>query len=153
MNKTVRASFAELYPFLREAIDGGHSFTFTAFGNSMHPYLRGGSDRVTLSPVRTPLKAGDVVFYRREQGGFVLHRIVRAEKGTLSLCGDNQYVIERGVSEDQVIAVLTERERGGRKKSPACASARIWVFFLPLRRFFLHAGSFFMRRIKKLFSR
>ncbi|MDO5436494.1 MAG: hypothetical protein Q4G19_09010 [Clostridia bacterium] len=41
-------------------------------------HLRGGRDGILLTAVSGPLKKNDVVLYRRANGQFILHRIIRA---------------------------------------------------------------------------
>ncbi len=148
MNDVERYSFSALYPILKEEIDRGNSFSFTAFGNSMHPFIRGGKDRVTLSPITENLRAGDVIFYRRQNGMFVLHRIIRVTETGFDLCGDNQYWIESGIQPEQVIAIMTKLEKKGLILSPSSLKSRIWRFFLPFRRLFLHFLAYIKVRTK-----
>ncbi len=148
MNDTERYSFSALYPILKEEIDRGNSFSFTAFGSSMHPFIRGGTDRVTLSPVTEKLRAGDVVFYRRQNGMFVLHRIIRVKKNGFDLCGDNQYWLESGIRPEQVIAIMTKLEKKEQILYPFSLKSRIWRLFLPFRRLFLRSLAYIKVRIK-----
>ena len=62
-------------------------------GTSMWPLLQQGRSRVQLAARNgSPLKAGDVVLYRRADGTLVLHRIVLVEGAdTCWLCGDHQW--------------------------------------------------------------
>jgi len=88
MNPNQKVSFEALFPIIKEELDRGESFAFTAFGNSMHPTIQGGIHRVTLSPIKDELKKGDILFYRRKNGVFVLHRLCKIEAdGTLTFCG------------------------------------------------------------------
>ncbi len=84
-------------------------------GSSMHPFLRHGEDTVYLQMPEKPLKKGDVIFYCRDNGRYVLHRIVRViEDGQYICSGDNQHIPET-VSQRQVLAVAESFRRG--KKS------------------------------------
>ncbi|MBR2635195.1 MAG: S24/S26 family peptidase [Clostridia bacterium] len=136
MNKSIR--FEEIIPLIREEIQKGNSFSFTAFGSSMHPYIRGGKDKVCLSPLTSPPKEGDVVFYQRENGAFVLHRIIKIKNGQYIMCGDNQFSREFGIRAEQIIARLSFVERNGKAIRPSSFSSQCYRFFLPLRRFLLH---------------
>ncbi len=153
MSDENRVSFSQLFPLLESEIRCGHSFSFTASGVSMLPFIRDGKDRVTLSPISGPLQVGDIIFYRRKNGSFILHRIVRKEKdGSLTLCGDNQYYLEKNIQEDQVIARLTGLKRNGKNISLTSPRARAWFLCLPARRFILHVRASIKGRMKKLFS-
>ena len=79
---------------------------FTPRGNSMQPLLKNGENPVVLLPVDGRLQKGDVPFYRRENGQYVLHRIVRVRKNSYDCCGDNQSAIEKGVRDDMILAKM-----------------------------------------------
>ncbi len=148
-----KVRFEDLFPIIEETIKRGQSFSFCAFGNSMLPFIRNGKDTVTLGPVVGTLTKNDVIFYRRENGQFVLHRIVKVcPDGSFSLCGDNQFRIERGIRTHQIIAKLNRLERDGKEVPLQAFSLRLWVFFLPLRRLLLHIKSGVFSRIKRLFK-
>lgn len=147
MNKVISTSFAQLYPLIADAVEKGNSFTFTAFGSSMMPYIRNGKDQVTLSRITDTPKVGDVVFYRRDDKAFVLHRIIKKEKDFFILCGDNQYTHEK-IKSTQIIAKLKEIHRNGKRIDPNGFSTKLFVFFLPVRRLYLH-GLHFIKRIAK----
>ena len=148
MNKSRQfVSFAELFPIISETLSAGNSFTFTAFGSSMLPTIIGGKDQVTLSPLSTKIKKNDILFYRRENDVFVLHRVVRRPKnGKIAFCGDNQYQIEY-IHESQIIAKLTKISRNKKEISITSYSNKVRCFFLPWRRFYLHAKAFLRNRI------
>ena len=72
----------------------------------MRPMLRQGRDTVILSAVKGPLRKYDVPLYQRDDGAYVLHRIVKCGE-TYTCIGDNQYVLEPGIRQDQLIAVMS----------------------------------------------
>ena len=150
MNKPIKVDFATLYPLIRDAIDQGKDFSFTAFGHSMFPYIKGGVDRVFLSPLNKTPKKGDVLFYRRTDGTFVLHRLIKQENDSLVFCGDNQFVLEKGIKEHQLIARLSKRVRGKRILDVHRLPSRLWVFFLPIRRFVLKGNALIIKILKKI---
>lgn len=107
-------------------------------GNSMSPFLIHGRDRVWLSrPVR-PVRRGDVLLYRRENGAYVLHRVYGVQEGVLAMVGDAQTELEPGVRQEQVLAIVTQAERKGKMLMPGCFwwdfFAGVWIRILPLRR-------------------
>ena len=104
---------SELYPLIEEALKKGGSFRFSPQGVSMLPFLKAGRDEVLLSPVETPKKY-DVCLFRRENGAFVLHRIVAVEKdGSYTFAGDNQAYLERSVPRESIIGRVTVIFRDG----------------------------------------
>ncbi len=134
MHKNV--AMAELYPVLAEALRWGGHVTLTATGVSMMPMLRHMRDTVTLRPARGDARVGDVALYRRENGQFVLHRIVDVEEnGDYVFCGDNQFTRERFVSPRQVIALMASFSRRGHVYRCDSFLYRTYVFLLPLLRF------------------
>lgn len=101
MRETV--ALADLYPLIADVIAGGSSFRLYPRGKSMEPMLCEGRDSVLLGSVDT-IEVGDVLLYRRENGAFVLHRLIERRGGTLTMCGDNQRELEFGITERQVLA-------------------------------------------------
>ena len=77
----------------------------------MLPMLRQGVDSVILSPLPERLKKYDLPLYRRDDGKYILHRIV-ATGDTYTCIGDNQFLEESGLRQDQMIAVMTGFYRG-----------------------------------------
>lgn len=107
-------------------------------GNSMSPFLVHGRDTVYLSRLERPARRGDVLLYRRSSGAYILHRVCRVEPdGTLTMVGDAQTVLERGVAPEQVIAVMTAALRKGRRQAPGRFwwqfFATAWLWLRPLR--------------------
>lgn len=120
---------------MEELLPVGGSVEFTATGNSMRPMLFDKGSKVRL---RAPnlLRRGDVILYRRENGEFVLHRIVKAGE-ELTVCGDAQWHPESGIRRGQVLAVMTDFTYHGRWVS--CENGvyrlyrRVWLSLRPLR--------------------
>lgn len=127
----------ELMPLIREALASGRSVSFSPMGISMRPMLRQGIDSVILSPLPKRLEKYDLPLYRRDNGKYVLHRIIVAGD-TYTCMGDNQVVPEPGLRQDQMIAVVTAFSRGDRVISVTDfwyrAYCRIWVGILPVRK-------------------
>lgn len=101
-----------LMPLIREELAAGRSVCFGPRGISMLPMLRQGKDTVTISPVPGKLKKYDLPLYQRDDGKYVLHRIVGVGD-TYTCVGDNQFILEKGVRHDQVIGLVTEFARDG----------------------------------------
>lgn len=144
---------ASLSPLMEEILAQGRSVEITVTGNSMRPLFHHKVSRVRLAPAGE-LKRGDVPLYRRDNGAFVLHRIVSQEGETFTCCGDNQWHLEPNLRPDQVLAVMTGFSRRGEKWT-SCQTPlyrlywRSWVQIRPLRR--LVFGGF--RRIRRTLSR
>lgn len=103
-----------LIPELLALLEQTPSVPLTISGNSMTPFLAHGRDTVFLSKVTRPLKKGDMIFYRRQNGQYVLHRICRVHPDSFDLVGDAQTYIETGIRPEQVLAIVNTVRRKGR---------------------------------------
>ena len=128
----------DLMPLIRETLAHGHSVRFSPRGVSMLPMLRQTIDSVVLSPIINRLQKYDLVFYQRDNGKYVLHRIIKAGD-TYTCMGDNQMVPESGLRHDQMIAVVTAFYRGDKYIPVNSITYRlychIWLGSLPIRKF------------------
>ena len=106
-------SMADLEPLIREVISKGGDFTMIPRGTSMLPLIREGLDSVILSPLKEKIKAGDVVLYKRDSGQFVLHRVMKVKSDSYVMCGDNQVIFEKGITDKHMIALVTAIIRDG----------------------------------------
>lgn len=123
---------------LPELLEAAPSVPLVISGNSMSPFLVHGRDTVYLSRVDSPLKKGDMILYRRDNGAYILHRICRTEGDRYDLVGDAQVLIERGIRADQVIARVTAVRRKGKLLKRGSFwwefFEKIWLNLIPLRR-------------------
>lgn len=150
---------AQLLPLIQERLDAGESVQITPHGISMRPMIVDGRDEVVLSPLPEKLKKYDLPLYRRDNGQFVLHRIVKAGQ-TYTCVGDNQLIYETGVRQDQMIALATALYRNGRYYSLDGFGyklyGRLWHWTRPLRRAVHWCRNIFraiIRRLKRAFGR
>ena len=127
----------ELIPSLLELLEEIDNVPLVISGGSMSPFLVHHRDTVYLSKVSRPLKRGDMILYRRTNGKYILHRIYRTEPNSYTLVGDAQTALERGISPDQVLALVTAVHRKGKLLKPGCFwwefFQRIWIRLVPLR--------------------
>lgn len=112
MNKSVLME--DIIDIIIEQIDKDGSVKFTPRGVSMLPVIRNNQDTVTLEKPVFPLKKYDVAFYVRDNGKYVLHRVIAVKKDSYTMRGDNQFRSESGIREDQIIAVATCFEKDGK---------------------------------------
>lgn len=121
-------------PLIRERLSEGYEVTFAPKGRSMLPFLKEGRDTVTLAAPPTKLKKYDIPLYQRENGQYVLHRVVRV--GTTYTCiGDNQFVLESGISHSQIVAVCTSFVRKGKRIYANDPLYRLYAFVWYYSRF------------------
>lgn len=152
MNENVKkVALKELYPIIKEQLESGRTVALPITGTSMLPLLVAGRDNVILSSVTNP-NINDIVFYRRDNGQFVLHRIVGKDEKGYILCGDNQWVKEYNIQDRHIIGVVSSIIRKNKQFAVTKLSYRIyskiWVTILSVRRFILVP----MRKIKGLFK-
>lgn len=149
----------QMMPLIRERLKAGYSAQFTTRGVSMLPLLRNGKDQVVLSPLPEKLKKYDLPLYQRDDGHYILHRIVKAGE-TFTCIGDHQYVYETGVRQDQMIAIATGFYRKGKYVSADSFGyrvyCRVWHWVRPFRYIAFRLGNLWhagIRRIKRIFGK
>ncbi len=98
----------EMLPFIEEAFSRGSTFKIPITGTSMNPLLYQKRDFVIIEKPSLPLIVGDIPLYRRNDGSFVLHRIVEKNKNGYVMCGDNQFILEYGITDDNIIGIVKE---------------------------------------------
>lgn len=144
----------QLMPLFRERLDAGQKVKFSPRGTSMLPMIRQGVDTVTLAQLPEKLKKYDLPLYQRRDGQYVLHRIVETGK-TYTCIGDGQYVSEKGLTHQQMIAVVTGFTRGQKEYSVTDwryrLYCRVWHYSRPVRGFLDRCLGWLRRRVKKLF--
>ena len=145
------AHMDELMPLFREQLAAGKSVRFSPKGISMLPMLREGIDSVVLSPVPERLKKYDLPLYQRDNGKYVLHRIIRVGQ-TYTCMGDNQFTPEPGLRQEQMIAMVTAFYRGQRKYETRHWGYRLycrfWHFSRPVRHFWKRGIGWLRRHFK-----
>lgn len=142
---------AELMPHILQTLAAGKSVCIGPKGTSMLPLIRQGRDYVELSPLPDRLKKYDLPLYCREDGQYVLHRIVRVGD-TYTCTGDNQFLLETDVQRSQMLAVVTAIYRG-EKRIPVTAFSyrlycRLWHWSRPIRKIWRRGKDFLRRRLR-----
>ena len=136
-----RISLEELYPAIKESLDTGGRVELPITGTSMLPLLVQGRDTVLIKKADT-VKKGDIIFYRRDDGHFVLHRIVGKDANGYILCGDNQWKKEYGICNRHIIAVVKSINRNGKEINADNFGYRLysklWMLVLPIRKYILY---------------
>ena len=149
----------ELMPLLQAQMEAGGSARLTVTGCSMRPMLHHGRDSVVLEPIGEDPKRGDLVLYLRDNGVYVLHRIIRKTEMGYICCGDNQWEKEP-VERRQMLAIVQGFSRKGKEYTNDHRGYRfyvwLWVLLHPIRRPILavrrlcgRIGRWWQRRKKK----
>ena len=107
-----------LMPEYEALLREGAELPLVVSGESMLPFLRPGRDTVFLRRPDAPLQRGDIAFYRRFDGSYILHRVCRAEPGKYWFLGDAQTRVEGPLPERCVFAYVTAVRRGKRLIQP-----------------------------------
>lgn len=126
-----------LVPQLLAAMEEAGTVLLIISGYSMTPFLAHRRDTVYLSKIDRPLKRGDMVFYRRDSGAYILHRVYRVEKDTFTFVGDAQIQLEPGIRPDQTLALVTAVRRKGKLLRKGSFwwdfFEKVWIRMVPVR--------------------
>lgn len=149
-NVTIMALSKEsLVPLIKETLSNDSPFVLTVTGYSMQPTLKSTGDKVELvSTEKRPVKKGEIVFFERENGDCVLHRVIKIQGDTLTINGDAQAWTET-VDVSRVIGVVSRFNRNG--KWIECDSpmyrfySKFWMISKPLRRIVIKAKGLLSR--------
>ena len=122
-------------------------------GKSMIPLFRSGKDIAIIKKIDRKLKVNDVLLYRKKDTDeFILHRLIKIDENGYVIRGDNRYSVEKNITDDDIIGVMTAFKRNG--KYYECGKSifyRIYVFYIrasyPFRRL-LHKFRSFIKVIK-----
>lgn len=105
---------------------------YTNVGTSMRPLIRQGEDVMIISSLGhlgRALRKMDVPLYKRENGQYVLHRIIKVNKDGYVIRGDNTYSNEYGVTDSQILGVLTGVIRNGKEIGVNSFGYKVYSYF------------------------
>jgi hypothetical protein len=132
---------------IRLVLENHGEFRIYPKGTSMLPMIRQKKDSVVLVKNKEALKKYDVILYRRENGQYVLHRIIKVLPDYYVLSGDNQVVKETFCKNGQIIGVISGFYHGDKYISVSNKKYKIYVHLIcdlyPLRKLFLRCISVF----------
>ena len=147
----IKMELDALMPLIREKLSTGQSVRFSPMGVSMLPMLRQKKDSVVLAAPPEKLKKYDLPLYVRDNGKYILHRIIEAGD-SYTCCGDNQFQMETGIRHDQIIAVVTGFYREDKYISVNDkryrAYCRLWDKSRPARKLKRRAMGYLRRHLK-----
>ena len=144
---------ADAIGVIEEILASGGEFQMYPKGTSMLPLIVQTRDSVVLKrDFDVPAKKHDIAFYRRKNGQFVLHRVMKiCSDGTYIMCGDNQTSLEKGIEKEQIIAYVSLINRKNKAVRMDGFIYSTYVFLwtkMPIRRIGL-----FLRRVKSKLAR
>ncbi len=112
--QTDKVSLNDVYEVFTAQLKDGGTVRFKPKGTSMLPTLRQGIDEVVVSSFYEKPQKYDILFYRRDNGQFVLHRLVKKHKDEYVMRGDHQFEYEYAITDENVIGIVSEIYRDGR---------------------------------------
>lgn len=128
---------AEYVSMLRELTEEGKEVSMLISGSSMSPFLIHQRDMIYFKKPDRKLKRGDMVFYQRDNGRFVMHRIWKVKTDGYYIVGDAQKEIEGPVREEQIFALITKVKRKEKWMGPGDFwwefFEHIWLRLIPVR--------------------
>lgn len=140
----------QLADTIKDVIKDGGSFPLEVTGTSMQPFLLDGRDTVWLRRCEpSDFKKGEILLYKRVDNALVLHRVRDVLLGgELLMNGDGQTWCEK-IKTQQVIAVVSEIEKNGKKKSCNTPLNNIknslWRGAMPVRYYIMKIWKMFRR--------
>lgn len=120
-----KTTFNEMYELISEQLESGGSVRFSPNGTSMLPFIVQGRDEVVVKKANGRLKKYDIAFYRRKNGSYILHRVVKFDKNKNYIFrGDHQFEYEYGITDSNIIGVVEKVYRSGK-----CIEANTFTYW------------------------
>lgn len=144
---------------IEEQLERDGSIVHAIKGVSMLPLLRQGIDVAVIEKKgEARCKKYDVPLYRRRSdGAYVLHRIFEVRENDYVICGDNCTFYEYGITDGDIIGVMSGVIRGGKFISVDDDWYKKYVKRIcgvfPLRIFFRRIKYYIFRAAKKILKR
>lgn len=130
----------EYVSVLREIAEEGKVVSMVIAGSSMSPFLCHERDSIYFTRPDRELRRGDMVFYQRDSGQYVMHRIYKVRPEGYYMVGDGQTEIEGPLRRDQIFARIIQVKRKGKVLKPGSFwwefFEHVWIRMIPVR-FFL----------------
>ena len=128
----------EYVSVLRELVEEGREVSLLVSGSSMSPFLAHQRDYIYFKKPDRELRKGDMVFYQRRTGQYVMHRIWKVKNDQYYMVGDAQQEIEGPLDRDQIFALITKVQRKGKWIEPGDFwwefFEKVWISIVPVRR-------------------
>lgn len=147
MNKLGTREYIDI---LRTVIDEGKEVNMRVLGSSMSPFVVHERDTIYFKRPERKLKKGDIAFFQRNNGQYVVHRIYKVKGDEYYFVGDNQTLIEGPIEKGQIFATVTRVIRKGKEIRPGdpwwLFFQKIWINMIPLRRITIKAYGLIRRK-------
>lgn len=129
---------------IEEVIKEQGMLVCTTVGTSMYPMLRNRRDTIIVERYEGRLKKYDVPLYKCGSR-YILHRIIEVRPDSYVICGDNCERKEYGITDEQILGVLTGFYRGSKQ-----IDMRSWKYKAYSR---LACATFPLRRLRGIVRR
>lgn len=127
----------EYVSVLREIAEEGNVVSMRIAGSSMSPFLCHGRDYIYFTKPDRELRRGDMVFYQRDSGQYVMHRIYKVRSEGYYMVGDAQTQIEGPLRREQIFARIIRVKRKDSVLEPGDFwwefFEHVWIRLIPLR--------------------
>lgn len=147
MNNTFE--IADAIHIIKEQLESGAKISFVPKGISMKPMLSG-SDKVILEKPNGKLKKYDLPLYvYPNTNAYAIHRVISFDKqGNYIICGDNNITKEYGITDDNIIAIVTAYYKKGKLKSVNSLSYKIYCRYNNVRRYIRSIYGYLIKKLK-----
>ena len=137
-SKIRQVDIHEYLPVLIDIINQGKDVSLIVSGSSMAPFLCHHRDTIIISKPDSKFKKGMMVFYTRDNGQYVMHRIHHIKNDDLYIVGDNQIEKEGPIKQEKVFGVIHKVIRKGKILTHGDFwwefFEHVWIRIIPLRR-------------------
>lgn len=138
---------------IEEELERSGKILQTTIGDSMEPMLQNRQNIVVIEKADGLLKKYDLPLYRRPNGKYVLHRILKVRKNDYIICGDNR-IRRETVPHEWIIGVVSGYYKGKKfisiKDRKYLLYVHIWCDFYYVRAALLWLKSTLARIKRKL---
>ncbi len=125
----------------------------TIVGVSMYPLLRQRKDSVHIVKIIEPLKKNDVILYQRNNGIYVLHRLISIKNDKYIFCGDNQWQKEYGITDEHIIGKMIGYYKKEKYFSVNTFKFKIYTFCILITRPLRRLRDFAKKIIKRIIGK
>lgn len=101
----------EYVSILKELVLNGDEVSIKVAGSSMAPFLIHNRDIVYFRKIDKSLHKGDICFFQRKNGAYILHRIYKIKGDDYYFVGDNQVDIEGPIDRSQIFGIVYKVKR------------------------------------------
>lgn len=138
---------------LRELTEQGKEVSLLISGNSMSPFMIHQRDTICFKKPDRELRKGDMVFYQRMNGQFIMHRIWKVKADGFYIVGDAQQEIEGPIAREQIFAFVTKVKRKGKWIGPGDFwwefFEHVWINMVPVRRYVRAGYTVFCKIVRR----